>query len=52
MLRAAAESEDAASELLTTLIDELRLAMFGSGAGTIAALRSAELTVGDDHATR
>lgn len=51
MLRAAAESEDAARELLATLVDELRLAMFGSGAGTIAALRSAELMVGDDHAT-
>jgi isopentenyl diphosphate isomerase/L-lactate dehydrogenase-like FMN-dependent dehydrogenase len=45
------ESEDAASELLATFVDELRLAMFGSGAGTIAALRSAELMVGDDHAT-
>jgi isopentenyl-diphosphate Delta-isomerase len=51
MLRAAVESEDAASELLATFVDELRLAMFGSGAGTIAALRSAELMVGDDHAT-
>ena len=51
MLRAAAESEDATRELLATLVDELRLAMFGSGAGTIAALRSAELMVGDDHAT-
>ena len=51
MLRAAATGEDAASELLSTIVDELRLAMFGTGAGTLPALRRAELMVEDDHAT-
>jgi isopentenyl-diphosphate delta-isomerase len=51
MLRAAAEGEDAAIELLATIADELRLAMFGAGAGTIEALRSADLMVGDGNAT-
>lgn len=50
MLRAAAESEEAAIELLATIVDELRLAMFGAGAGTIAALGHAELMMGDGHA--
>jgi isopentenyl-diphosphate delta-isomerase len=51
MLRAAAAGEDAASELLYTIIDELRLAMFGAGAGAIPALQGVDLMVEDDHAT-
>lgn len=51
MLRAAATGQEAADELLGTIVDELRLAMFGVGAGTIEALRSADLMTGDDHAT-
>lgn len=50
MLRAAAAGGDVAGELLGTIIDELRLAMFGTGSGTIAALRHADLRVRDDHA--
>jgi isopentenyl-diphosphate delta-isomerase len=50
MLRAAAAGEDMAAELLGTIIDELRLAMFGAGAGTVEALGHASLMVGDGHA--
>ncbi len=50
LLRAAASGQDAVDELLGTIVDELRLAMFGVGAGTIEALRRADLMVEDGHA--
>ena len=43
MLKAAATGEDEAFQLLTMLREELRLAMFGSGAGTIAQLKHTPL---------
>jgi isopentenyl-diphosphate delta-isomerase len=51
MLRAAAQGEGEATELLATIIEELRLAMFGVGAGTLPDLRHARLLEGGDHAT-
>jgi isopentenyl-diphosphate Delta-isomerase len=45
LLRAAAESEVGAHELLTALIDELRLSMFCCGASDLAQLKRAELIV-------
>lgn len=50
LLRAAAESEAGAYELLTALIDELRLSMFCCGACNLAQLKRAELIV--DNVTR
>ncbi|MCC6313340.1 MAG: type 2 isopentenyl-diphosphate Delta-isomerase [Thermomicrobiales bacterium] len=43
LLKAAAESEEAAHEALAALIEELRVAMFCVGAGDLAALTRAEL---------
>ena len=45
LLRAAAESEEGAYDLLAALIDELRLSMFCCGAGDLAQLKRAELIV-------
>jgi isopentenyl-diphosphate delta-isomerase len=46
LLRAAAVSEDDAVETLTALVEEVRLAMFCTGSGTIAELKHAELLFG------
>ncbi|HEV2072607.1 MAG TPA: type 2 isopentenyl-diphosphate Delta-isomerase [Thermomicrobiales bacterium] len=43
MLKAAAVSTEDTYDMLAVLIEELRLAMFGCGAGTIAQLRQAPL---------
>ena len=43
MLKAAAQGPDAAIEQLRVLDDELRLTMFGTGSGSVAELRDAEL---------
>lgn len=51
LLRAASDGQDAAHEMLGTIVDELRLAMFGVGAGTIEALSRTPMMAGDDHAT-
>jgi isopentenyl-diphosphate delta-isomerase len=45
MLRAAAASESGAHDLLAALTDELRLAMFCCGVGTLAELKRADLLV-------
>jgi isopentenyl-diphosphate delta-isomerase len=45
LLRAAAEGEAESFELLSALVEEVRLAMFCCGAANIAQLRSAELIV-------
>lgn len=47
MLKAAAVSAEEAYEMLTVLIEELRLAMFGCGAGTISALHQVPLLKDD-----
>lgn len=47
LLKAAAEGEAQAHELLSAIIDELRLAMFACGAGNLAQLRQAELVAND-----
>ncbi len=49
MLRAAAQGEMAAIDLLVTIREELRVAMFGTGAATLTDLRQARLLGGDDH---
>ncbi|HET7093767.1 MAG TPA: type 2 isopentenyl-diphosphate Delta-isomerase, partial [Thermomicrobiales bacterium] len=43
LLKAAAASEDAARELLTALVEELRISMFCCGARNLAGLRQAEM---------
>jgi isopentenyl-diphosphate delta-isomerase len=43
LLRAAAAGEDETVDLLTALVEELRVAMFCIGSGDLAALRRAEL---------
>jgi isopentenyl-diphosphate delta-isomerase len=49
MLRAAAIGPDAAIELLVTIQEELRVAMFGTGSATLADLRTARMIEGDGH---
>jgi isopentenyl-diphosphate delta-isomerase len=48
LLRAAAAGEAETVELLTALVEELRLAMFCTGAGTVPQLRRVDLFDGDD----
>ncbi len=48
LLRAAAASEEDAFMLVRALIEELRLALFCTGCGTVADLRSADLFDNDD----
>jgi isopentenyl-diphosphate delta-isomerase len=48
VLRAAAESEAGAHELLTALIEELRIAMFCTGSPNLAALTRTELIAAHD----
>jgi isopentenyl-diphosphate delta-isomerase len=48
LLKAAASGEGETFEALTALIEELRLAMFCSGAGTVAQLKRTELIAGQD----
>jgi isopentenyl-diphosphate Delta-isomerase len=43
LLRAAAESQEETMDILTALIEELRLAMFCAGAGSLAGLRDSGL---------
>jgi isopentenyl-diphosphate delta-isomerase len=43
LLRAAAESEDAAHELISGLIEELRISMFCCGVRDLAGLRQVEI---------
>jgi isopentenyl-diphosphate delta-isomerase len=45
VLRAAAEGEEEAYELLAALIEELRIAMFCTGSSNLDALKRAELVV-------
>ena len=47
LLRAAAAAEDGAREMLASLRDELRVAMFCCGAGDLAELRRADLVAHD-----
>jgi len=46
-LKAAAESTDAVHALISLTIEQLRVAMFATGSGRLAALRKAELWPGD-----
>ena len=48
MLKAAAESEQAADDAMRLFIHEFRLAMFGTGSPTVAALRRAPFLAPDD----
>jgi isopentenyl-diphosphate Delta-isomerase len=47
LLRAADAGEHSAFDALSTLLEELRLAMFCTGAGTVSALRSVEMLMDD-----
>lgn len=52
MLKAAATGENAAVQLLTVLREELRLAMFGTGAATIPSLKCTPLFTSGDEPVR
>lgn len=47
LFRAAAESEDAAQDVLSGFVEELRIGMFCCGAGDLRALQGVEMVVGD-----
>mgnify|MGYP001112806853 CR=1 FL=1 len=49
LLKAAAASEDDAHATLAAIVEELRLALFCTGCGAIADLRSAEMVDDDGH---